>query len=48
MVVRINEAFDDKEFLKLKDKKDALQKELKKTKLTWHDFILHVAGVKQK
>ena len=45
MVITINETFEDDEFLLLKDKKNELQKKLKRTKFTWHDFILIIAGI---
>lgn len=45
MIKRLNEAFLDEDHEALSKKKEKLRKELKRNKLSWHDYILHISGV---
>ena len=47
MVKRLNEAFADIDHKSLSEKKDQLRQELKRNKLSWHDYLLHISGVKE-
>ena len=47
MIKRINEVYDIKEHQALQEKKEELRKKLRRDKLNWHDYFLHISGVKE-
>jgi len=47
MIKRINEVFDIKEHRALYKNKEELRKQLKKDRLNWHDYFLHISGVRE-
>ena len=46
MLKRINEAFVIEDFIKLTNSKEDLKKELGLSRLSWHDYLLHISNVK--
>lgn len=48
MVKRLLEIFSEEEHAALVSAKKNKAKELNLTKLTWHDYILHISGIKDK
>ena len=45
MIKRLNEAFSNEDHKSLSEKKDKLRKALKRNKLSWHDYLLHISEV---
>ena len=46
MIKRLNEAFAEEDHKNLSNKKDGLRITLGRVKLSWHDYILHISGVR--
>ena len=47
MIKRLNESFTETEHAALSKGKDDLRKKLNRSKLSWHDYLLHISEVKK-
>jgi len=47
MIKRINESFTLEEHRKLSAKKEELRKELKLSRISWHDYIINISGIRK-